>query len=199
MTWQSFQATASANNTTASILELNAVTAGQSPVQTMAIEGVTAPNEMRFSGSATSTGYLSRSNDGSLLTFTGANSTNTTANVNTLNPRAVGTFDATGTYSLKTTYTGGSGNQTRAATSLDNSAWFIADQGGLYTNGATTASPVGNFRNIHSFGGTVYGSSASTTVIAVGTFSAITGGTYRLAGPDESCRRAGLLHGLVRQ
>lgn len=81
------QADSSANNTTASVIELNKTTAAQTPSNTIAIGG-TGTNAMRFSTSATSTLYAGRSADGSLLTFMGANSTNTSSNVNTLNPRA---------------------------------------------------------------------------------------------------------------
>jgi len=172
------QAAASANNTTASIVELSPTTPASNPVQTIAISG-TGANALRISGSATSTGYLSTTNNGSLLAFNGANSTNTGSNVNTLNPRGVGTLDSTGTFALQTTYTGSSGDQTRSSTSLNNTNWFIADQGGLHTNGSTSPSPSGNFRGIKSFGGTVYVGQASSTatVIQVATVSAPSGGT----------------------
>ena len=87
------QADASASNTTCSVIEINPSTAGQTPATTVAIAG-TGANALRFSASATSTGYLANSNDGSLLCFTGANNTNTSANVNTLNPRGVGVLNA---------------------------------------------------------------------------------------------------------
>lgn len=177
------QATTSANNTTASIVELSPTTPASNPVQTLAVpDGASNANGLRFSGSATSTGYLANSNDGSLLTFTGVNTNNTSANVNGLNPRAVGTFNAAGTYNLGTTYTGtlGGNPQTRAATSLDNSTFYIADQNGLYTNNSTSPSPSGNFRGVKSFGGTVYIGQASGTAatIQVGTVSAPSGGSF---------------------
>jgi hypothetical protein len=167
-----------ANNTTASIVEINTTTANQSAVQTIAIPG-TGTDAIRISGSATSTGYLSTTKDGSLLTFTGHNSTDTTVNANTLNPRAVVTLNASGSSALATTYTGTSGNQTRSATSLDNSTWIIADQGGVYTNNSTAASPTGNFRAARTFGDTVYLGRASGTAgtTEVVTLSAATGGT----------------------
>jgi 2',3'-cyclic-nucleotide 2'-phosphodiesterase (5'-nucleotidase family) len=173
-----FQADASANNTTAAIVELDTAIAAQMPSNSIVIDG-TGANAMRFSGSATSTGYLATTNDGSLLTFVGANNTTTGSNVNTLNPRGVGVLNPAGTFSLPTTYTGTSGNQTRSATSLDNSTWWIADQGGLYTNSTTAPSPTGNFRGAKAFGGAVYlGQSSSTsTLIQVSTISAATGGT----------------------
>jgi YDG domain len=160
-----FVAAASSTNTTASIVELNPNNSNQSGVLFPIPSSGT--NLLRFSGSATSTGYLANSNDGSLLLFNGANNSNTTVNVNTLNPRGVGTFTANGTFNLPTTYTGSSGNQTRSSTSLDNNTFFIADQGGIYTNGSTSASPSGNLRGIKSFGGTVYVSQSSSTVTAI--------------------------------
>ena len=117
-------AAASASNTTGSVVEVNSTTAAQSPTNIIPIDGATTPNELRFSGSATSTGYLSHSDDRSLLTFTGANSAATTGNTNTFNPRGVGVLDPSGTFSLPTTYTGTSGNQTRSATTLNDSTWF---------------------------------------------------------------------------
>jgi hypothetical protein len=170
-----FVANASANNTTGTIVEFS--TTGTGVVSHAIPDGAGVGNGLRFSGSATSTAYLANSNDGSLLAFTGANSSNTASNVNTLNPRAVGSFNNAGTYALSTTYTGTSGNQTRCATSIDNANWFVADQGGLYTNGSSAASPTGNLRGIKSFGGTVYVGQQSTTAIQVATASAPTGGT----------------------
>ncbi|WP_170267079.1 lamin tail domain-containing protein [Brevifollis gellanilyticus] len=172
------QADASANNTTASVIELHPSNAAQTPSNTITILG-TGASALRFSGSATSTGYVANSADGSRLVFTGANNTDTSANVNTLNPRGVGVLDPAGAFTLPATYTGTSGNQTRCATSLNNTAWWIADQGGAYASGATTASPSGNFRGMKAFGSAVYVGQASGTgtVIQVSTLSAITGGT----------------------
>ena len=156
-------ASASANNTTASVVELSTTTANQTAIQTISIPG-TGSNAIRVSGSATSTLYALHTSDGSLFTLMGANSTNTSSNANTLNPRAVVTINNPGTVSIATTYTGGSGNQTRSATSLDDSSWYIADQGGVYTNNSSSASPSANVRGIKPFGGTVYvGQQSSTT------------------------------------
>lgn len=168
---------ASANNTTVSVVEIDKTTAGQSAIQTISIPG-TGTDAIRVSSSATSTLYAANTNDGSLFCFTGANSTNTSSNVNTLNPRAVVTLNNAGTIVLQTTYTGISGNQTRGATSINNSNWFIGDQGGFYTNGASTASPTGNIRSVKSFGGTVYAFTASSSAPPVGILSAPSGGTY---------------------
>jgi hypothetical protein len=174
-----FLAGASSTNTTGSIVEINTSTISQTGT-TYTIPSTAPADALRFSGSATSTGYLTNSNDGTLLLFTGANSTTSGAtNVNTLNPRGVGKFIASGAYSLATTYTGSSGNQTRSATSTNNSTFYIADQGGIYTNASTGSSPSGNFRAIKSFGNVVYTgqSSSTTTLIQIVSISAATGGT----------------------
>jgi hypothetical protein len=172
-----FQAdSAAANNTTFSIVELSSTTPASNPVQTIPISS-TGANALRTSGSASSTGYLAISNDGTLLCFTAHNSATASGNANTLLPRGVGTLDPSGAFTLQTTYTGISGNQTRGATSLDNTSWFIGDQGGIYTNGATASSPSGNFRSMKSFGGAVYVFSASGSGAAVSTISAPSGGT----------------------
>ena len=164
-------------NSPATIIELSPSIAGQTPTNLISIPGAGA-NAMRFSASATSTAYVASTNDRTLLTFTGANNTvDNTANVNTLNPRVVGTLDAAGIFAIQTSYTGSSGQQTRGATSVNNTTWFIADQGGFYTNGATTPSPTGNWRGVKSFGGTVYVFTASTGAAPVGTVSAPSGGS----------------------
>ncbi len=167
-------ASATANNTTASVLEIGSTAAQASPVRAIAIDG----NTIRVSGSATSTLYASNSNDGSLFSFTGHYASSTSVNANTLLPRAVVTVDNSGTVSTATTYTGASGNQTRSATSLNNTAWYIADQGGIYTNGGTAPSPTGNVRGIKAFDGIVYVGQQSSTAgsIQVSTVSAPTGG-----------------------
>ena len=171
-------AAASANNTTVSVIELDKTTANQTPIQTIAI-GSTGTDAIRVSGSATSTLYATNSNDGSLLLFTGHYSETTGVNANTLLTRAVIGINAAGVPSIKTTYTGTSGNQTRSATTIDNTNFYIADQGGQFTNSATSASPTGNFRAAKSFGGVVYLAQASTTAAntQVVTTSAITGGS----------------------
>jgi PEP-CTERM motif len=177
-----FEAAASTSNTTGSIVELNTTTAGQAAVQTIAIDGsATAANPLRFSGSASSTGYLSHTADGSLLTFTGVNTSTATGNVNGITAKGVGTLNASGNFNLAATYTSiASGSpQARSATSLDNSSWYISDQSGIYTNGATAPSPTANTRGIKPFGGSVYTLQASSvaTTISIGTVSLPTGGS----------------------
>ena len=171
------QADAAASNTTCSVIEINTISAGQSAINTYAISGAGA-SALRFSGSASSTGYLSRSNDKTLLCFTGVNNTNTAANANTLNPRGVGTLTSAIAFNLATTYTGVSGNQTRAGSSVDNTNFYIGDQNGFYTNSAVSPSPSGNIRSVKSFGGIVYAFTASAALAPVGIISAPTGGTY---------------------
>ena len=159
------QATASANNTTCSILELNPAAAGAA-VNTVAINGTANPGALRFSGSATSTGYLADSDDGSLLVFTGAQTNDTAANANTYTIRGVGTLNNSGMFALQAAYLGVSGNQTRCATSINNSAWYVGDQGGVYTNNSTTVLLAGNVRSVRSFGGSLYLFTATTTFAA---------------------------------
>jgi hypothetical protein len=174
---------ATSNNTTGSILELNPSTANQaSPVQAISI-GSTGANAIRFSDSGTS-GFLSNTNDQSLLAFAAYNTTNSSvsdlATLTTAGARAVATLDASGNFSLQTTYTESkSGNQTRSTTSLDDSHWFITDKGGLYTNGATSASLTTNVLDARSFGGTVYISStkaaAGVSTVSSPTATSLTG------------------------
>jgi uncharacterized repeat protein (TIGR02543 family) len=172
-------AAASANNTTASVIEINKTDVNQTPIQTILIPG-TGVNAIRVSGSATSTLYATNSADGSLFCFTGHYSDATGVNANTILPRAVVTINNAGGVNIGATYTGTSGNQTRCATTLDNTNFYIADQGGQFTNDATTASPTGNLRGMKTFGGVVYVSRASSTagVNEVVTTSAITGGAF---------------------
>ncbi len=164
-------AAGSGSNTNCSVVEINTVTAGQTAVQTIAIPGAGA-NAIRVSGSATSTLYVSDSNDGSLLCFNGVNLNQGTGNVTSLNPRAVVTLDASGNITIPTTYAGATGNQTRCATTLNNSFWYIGDQGGFYTNGTTAAVTTGNIRSVKAFGGAVYSFAASASVAPVNTLTA---------------------------
>ncbi|MFN4286009.1 MAG: T9SS type A sorting domain-containing protein [Lacibacter sp.] len=165
------------NNTTVSVVEINKTTANQSPIQTIEIPG-TGSNAVRVSGSATTTLYAGNSNDGTLFCFTGHLSDNTGVNANTILPRVVLTINNAGTVTYAATYSGTSGQQTRCATTLDNTNFYIADQGGHYTNNATAPSPTGNYRAIRAFGGTVYVGSQSPTagLNEVRVMTALTGG-----------------------
>ncbi|MDB6066576.1 MAG: hypothetical protein JWR26_2784 [Pedosphaera sp.] len=167
-------ADSSANNTTFSIVELNTNTASQTAVQTIAINGTTGGTALRISGSATSTGYLADSDDGTLLAFDGHNSITTGVNANTILARGVGTLNNAGAFSLAATYTSTSGSQARGATTINNSLFYIADQNGVYTNGNTSALISANVRSIKSFGGTLYvlQNSSTVTTLVVSTLSA---------------------------
>ena len=176
-------AAASANNTTCSLLELSPATANQAtPVNTLAINGTTGSSALRFSGSAASTAYLADSADGSMVVFSGANTNDTGANVNTYTNRGVGAFSSAGAFALKTTYIGANGNQTRGASSFDNTRWIVGDQGGIYTNGATAPSPAGNFRAVKIFGGVAYVMTTATTMAPVQTLSGSPLATNNLPG-----------------
>jgi len=150
-----------ANNTTVNLQEFTPA-GSTSGLQNVALSG-TGTNAFRISGSAGTSCYISLSADQTLLTIPGANSTNTSSNENTLNPRVVATLNSATTVNLTGTYTGVSGNQERSATTLDNSNYYISDQGGLYTNGSTSASDTLNALSIRSFGGSVYLCSAKTS------------------------------------
>jgi hypothetical protein len=148
-------------NSTMSILELSPTTLNQSiPVNTFPISA-TGTNALRQSSSG-STGRLAASADGTLVCFTGfEDGSSATADETTIDPRGVGTVNAAGNYVLQTSYTGvpGSGNQTRSATSFDNTNWFIGDKGGVYTNGMTApwiGGSSSNVRSLKTFGGVVY-------------------------------------------
>jgi hypothetical protein len=158
---------AATTNTTGTILELSPSTSNQStPVQSIGIAS-TGGSAIRFSDSGTSS-FLSDSNDRSLLIFSAYNTTTTSGNLASLNPRGVGTLNSSGTFNLAATYNVSSadltaGNQTRSAATLDDTNYFITDKGGLYTNNSTNPSLSTNILNARSFGGTVYISSTKAT------------------------------------
>ena len=172
-----FSADANANNTSFHILELDASGPQVAPIQSIAINGSSGSTALRTSGSASSTGYLAESGDGTLLAFTGYNTTNSSGNANTVLARAVGTLDAAGGFTLQTVYTGLNGQQTRCASTLDGASWYIGDQNGFYSNGSSTPSPAGNYRSVKAFDGQVYVLVASATLPPVLTISAPTGGS----------------------
>jgi hypothetical protein len=133
---------------------------------TSGLQAVTIPstgsNALHISASAGTSCYISLSADQTLVTLPGANSSNTTSNENGLSPRAIGTLNSATTFNIATTYTGTSGMQERSATTMDDSNFYISDQGGLYTNGSgATGSNSTNLLSIRSFGGYVYVCSAN--------------------------------------
>jgi len=166
---------ASSNNTTFSLLEVLSGTANQaSPVNVFDIDGDGPTNPTRFSASATSTGYLTNSNDRSLLLLTGHASNLSAGNANTILARRVISFNANGALNYPTTYTSTSGNQARSATTINNTTFFIGDQNGMYSNGTSTASPAANARGAKAFGGIVY---VQTTAGPINTLNLPVGGT----------------------
>lgn len=166
---------ASSNNTTFSLLEVLPGAANQAtPVNIFDIDGDGPTNPTRFSASATSTGYLTNSNDRSLLLLTGHASNLATGNANAIQARRVISFNANGALNYPTTYTGSSGQQTRSATTINNSTFFIGDQNGMYSNGTSTASPAANARGAKAFGGIVY---VQTTAGPINTLNLPVGGT----------------------
>ena len=167
-------------NSAAAIVEVNTTTAGQTP-SVYTVGTPTGANSIRISGSGSSTGYLANSNDGSLLSFTahGSSVSGSGTNVTALQTgKSVVTYNALGALSIPTTYNGTGTNQARGASSLNNSTWYIGDQGGFYSNGTSAASPSGNIRSVKAFGGTMYAFTSSATAPTVGIISAATGGTY---------------------
>ncbi len=159
-----FQLDVASKNSTFSILELSPSTVNQSaPVNTFAISA-TGSNALRNASSGT-TGKMANNDDGTLVCFTGfADGSSATPDEGAINPRGVGTLDPSGHFVLQTSYTGiggGTANQTRSATSLDDLTWYVGDKGGVYTNQQTTPYIGGtsdkNIRVVKSFGGALYG------------------------------------------
>ena len=160
------QLTVNATSSTFSIIELNPTTAGQSsPVNSYLIPS-TGASALRQS-SAGSTGRLATSNDGTLLAFTGFEDGIGVTDETSITARGVGVLNANFSYSLAASYTSttGSGDQTRSATSLDNSTWYMGDKSGIYLNGATTPASTINVRPLKSFGGQVYALSANSSAV----------------------------------
>lgn len=153
---------ATANDQQFSLVELNPYLTNAIPVNTVVIP-TNGPSALRQISSGSS-GRLSLTGDRTLLAFTGYNDPNgepgSTSEAD-FNLRGVGTIDSTlgGDYTLQATYTGIGGstaNQTRTATSLNNSLWYIGDKGGVYTNNTTSPLNTTNVRPIKVFGGTLY-------------------------------------------
>lgn len=155
------------NNSTFSILQLNPTTANQVAPAAIFPVPATYTNGLRQSSSG-STGDLSDSQDGTLLCFTAALwQDSTLSDSTTVDPRGCGTFDFQGNYTLQASYVGlgdGTANQTRSATTLDDTTFWMGDKGGVYTNGETplnayiafTAGNGNNIRELKAFGGVLY-------------------------------------------
>jgi uncharacterized repeat protein (TIGR01451 family) len=160
------QLAVNASSSTFSIIELSPSVAAQaSPVNTFLIPS-TGSSALRQS-SAGSTGRLATSSDGTLLAFTGFEDATGVADETSITQRGVGTLTASDVYSLPASYTSvtGTGDQTRGATSLNNSVWYMADKSGIYLNGAIAPANPTNIRPLKSFGGQVYALSANASVL----------------------------------
>ena len=173
-------------NTTGTVLYLNPSATQSTAVQTIPI------TQMSFSDSGTSS-FLSDTADGSLLAFAAYNTTTYAGSDlgedTVTGSRGVGTLNSSGTFNLATTYTdkiatGNTTEQTRSATSLDDSTWYITDKDGLYTNndnnpgGPTGPSLTTNILDTRTFGGMVYVSStkavAGVSIVSSPTASSLT-------------------------
>ncbi len=139
-------------SSTFSIIEVNPISG--SLVQTIDIPS-TGSGALRQANNG-STGRLGLSNDKSLLSFTGAEDPTGVTDETTILPRGVGTLDGSGNYALQASYTGKSGNQARAAVTVDDINWIFADKGGIYLKNTTTPVNSANNRLVKCFGGTVY-------------------------------------------
>jgi hypothetical protein len=179
-------ATGTVQNTTAELVELNPSATQASPVQTIPLppannnSNPTLAQALRINGSGGTTGYLASSNDGTLVDIVDENPLSASdlgqATAASILNRAVVTFNSAANLTFQAYYTGVSGNQARAATSLDNNLWFVADKGGIYTTGAgspgTAPDSTTNMLNARAFGGALYGFSATapgvTSIVSTG-------------------------------
>lgn len=163
---QGGSALSSTGGTPIVLVEVAAGIAGQT--QATAPQVIALPTSgtgtLLTSGTSTSTGLLKLTNGGAQLAFTGHTANAGAANINTITARAVGIVDASGNYSIATTYTGGSGNQTRVAVTNDGATYYIGDQGGIYSNAGTASQSTGiNPRAIQIYNGQTYAQQTSGT------------------------------------
>ena len=169
------------SNTTGTIIEVNTSSAAQTPTIIRNVGAVTGSTAARIGGSSTATGYLSNSNDGTLVAFDLAlGTTSAAAAANTITGRGAITYNNIGTassFGSTPTYTGTSAQTPRSATTINNTNYFFGESNGLFTNGASAATVSGSFRAIKAFGGVAYGCVSSITN-ALGTFSSPTATTF---------------------
>lgn len=157
------------NNAPFRLIEVNSSTPGQTlPVQAFDVSGA-GTNPMWTSASATSTGYLSLSQNRQSVQFTGHTTRGNSPfpNINTVTARGVGSLDVNFGYNQLATYTGSSGQQTRSAALRNSGDLFIIDQGGVYAPGASTTTTTNNVRNARTFGGTTFVMQQSTVVTTI--------------------------------
>lgn len=162
---------ASALSSAATPIFIDEFTTAGAPVQTIPINGVSALTD---TGTGTSDGSLTRSTDGSVLTFAGYNLAAGTAGVTGSSAsRGVGVVNANGQYSQAATSSSDFlANNTRSAVSDGNNHWVTGTgsgtSGGLwYSVGGAAPSQIttagGNFRNVNIFNGNLYYSTGSGT------------------------------------
>jgi hypothetical protein len=142
-------------------------TAGGAPVQSISIPS-TGGSALTDTGTGTSDGSLTRSTDGSVVTFAAYNAAAGTASVASaagIN-RAVGVVTASGQSSLASSSSSAFlGNNTRSAVSDGHNYWATGtgtgSSGGLwYSAGGAAPTQIttagGNFRNVNIFNGNLY-------------------------------------------
>ena len=81
------------------------------------------------------------------------------------------TLDEGAQFTVQTKYLGISGNQVRNATTVDNKTWYVADAGGIYTNGTTAPLFSGSVGAIKSYGGVVYALQSSKSTVPISSVS----------------------------
>ena len=173
-----------ASATTFHVLEISP-SVPNTVVQSVAINGTTGnPGTAMTMGTSATSGGLSLSADGTLLTFPGYITTNissTTGGAN-FNERGVGTLNSAGLFTMPAYYqgNGSAGNQTRSVTTLDNQHFIWADKGGVYTNWVISPSDGLNVLRVKSFGGTVYVISQKNAPSVISTLSADASTLYPL-------------------
>src|SRR5262249_52152283 len=155
-----------------SLLEFHTSGTSQSSVNTIAINSTPAATgnaALTQSGSATSEGYLTLSQDGHYLLLTGYNaSTGTTGIAGSSVDRIVGRVDAGGTVDTTTRAPGYSANNIRSASSADGSSIYVAGPGGLtqlaFGTQPTTANSINsaNVRMVLVAGSNLYASGSTT-------------------------------------
>jgi hypothetical protein len=163
--------------------EINpALTNQTAPVQSFNISTLANP---LFTNSQGSTGDLTLSDNGTLLSFVGWEGNNGTATENTTLARGAGTLDASGNYALAASYNGSSGKVTRTAYSPDNTNWYFGESDGVFTQGSST--PFLNSPSIYDIQGngtTTYGMVATSGSTVIGTITPATpnGTSFAYAG-----------------
>jgi hypothetical protein len=164
---------ASAFNTTFSVIEVNPALAGQTNPVSITPVSATGTNAMRLANTG-SIGRLALSDDGTLLCFAAYmddNSANPdeTQNLN----RGAGTLNYTNRFALPMTYTAPSpislGGQPRSCATFDNVNFIVCDKGGLIF-GQDSLGNGGVFNNnnnvvVRSFGGHGYVLTQKTSTI----------------------------------